>query len=127
MDRVRTSLAGRCAELVYYGDEDGVSTGASGDLRQATYTITNMICRYGMDEKIGMSSIDLEEIKHSPYYTTVISRVNEILQEQLEFTKRIIEANKQAIDNLVVALLEQNSLKQKEIDDILSKSGIVRI
>lgn len=127
LGRVRTSLAGRCAELVYYGDEDGVSTGASGDLRQATYTITNMICRYGMDEKIGMSSIDLEEIKHSPYYTTVISRVNEILQEQLEFTKRIIEANKQAIDNLVVALLEQNSLKQKEIDEILSKSGIVRI
>jgi ATP-dependent Zn protease len=69
----------------------------------------------------------LEEIKHSPYYTTVIGRVNEILQEQLEFTKRIIEANKQAIDNLVVALLEQNSLKQKDIDEILSKSGIVRI
>jgi ATP-dependent Zn protease len=57
----------------------------------------------------------------------IITRVNEILQEQLEITKRIIQANKHAIDNLVTALLEENSLKQKEIDDILSKSGIVRI
>lgn len=127
MDRVRTSLAGRCAEMVYYGDEDGISTGASGDLRSATQTITNMICYYGMDEKIGMSSVDLEQIKRSAYYMQIITRVNEILQEQLVVTKRIIEANKHAIDNLVTALLEQNSLKQKEIDDILTKSNIVRI
>ena len=127
LDRVRTSLAGRCAEMVYYGDEEGLSTGASGDLRHATQTITNMICYYGMDEKIGMSSVDLEQIKRSPYYINIITRVNEILQEQLVITKRIIEANKQAIDNLVVALLDQNSLKQKEIDEILSKSNIQRI
>lgn len=127
LDRVRTSLAGRCAEMVYYGDEDGISTGASGDLRHATQTITNMICYYGMDEKIGMSSIDMEAVKRSPYYMQIITRVNEILQEQLEITKRIIQANKHAIDNLVTALLEENSLKQKEIDDILSRSGIVRI
>ena len=127
LDRVRTSLAGRCAEMVYYGDEDGISTGASGDLRHATQTITNMICYYGMDDKIGMSSIDMDAVKRSPYYMQIITRVNEILQEQLEITKRIIEANKHAMDNLVTALLEENSLKQKEIDDILSKSGVVRI
>ena len=86
-----------------------------------------MICYYGMDEKIGMSSIDMDAVKRSPYYMQIITRVNEILQEQLEITKRIIQANKHAIDNLVTALLEENSLKQKEIDDILSKSGIVRI
>lgn len=127
LDRVRTSLAGRCAEMVYYGDEEGISTGASGDLRHATQTITNMICYYGMDEKIGMSSVDMDAVKRSPYYMQIITRVNEILQEQLQITKRIIEANKHAIDNLVKALLEENSLKQKEIDDILSKSGVVRI
>lgn len=127
LDRVRTSLAGRCAEMVYYGDEEGISTGASGDLRHATQTITNMICYYGMDEKIGMSSVDMDAVKRSPYYMQIITRVNEILQEQLQITKSIIEANKHAIDNLVKALLEENSLKQKEIDDILSKSGVVRI
>lgn len=127
LDRVRTSLAGRCAEMVYYGDEDGISTGASGDLRQATQTITNMICYYGMDEKLGMSSLDVEQIKGSAYYMQIISRVNEILSEQLEVTKRIIQANKHAIDNLVCALMEENSLKQKEIDDILTKSNIVRV
>lgn len=127
LDRVRTSLAGRCAEMAYYGDEEGISTGASGDLRQATQTITNMICYYGMDEKLGMSSVDVDQIKNSTYYMQIISRVNEILNEQLEITKRIIQANKHAIDNLVCALMEENSLKQKEIDDILTKSKVVRI
>ena len=33
---IRTALGGKAAEIVYYGKKDGNSTGASGDLRQAT-------------------------------------------------------------------------------------------
>ena len=31
ISRIRTSLGGRAAEIVYYGEKDGVSTGASGE------------------------------------------------------------------------------------------------
>ncbi len=127
LDRVRTSLAGRCAEMVYYGDQEGISTGASGDLRNATRTITNMICYYGMDEKLGMCSLEVDKLANSPYYMQVITRVNEILKEQLNITKQIISINKHAMDNLVNALMAENSLKEKEIDDILTKSGVKRI
>ena len=34
--RIKTSLGGRAAEIVYYGERDGISTGASGDLASAT-------------------------------------------------------------------------------------------
>ena len=36
LSRIRTSLAGRASEIVHYGTEEGISTGASGDLHSAT-------------------------------------------------------------------------------------------
>ena len=44
------SLGGRIAEELVMED---ISTGASGDIQQATKTARNMIMRYGMSEKLG--------------------------------------------------------------------------
>ena len=48
LNRIRTSLGGRAAEIAYYGEKDGISTGASGDLESATRIARAMICNYGM-------------------------------------------------------------------------------
>ncbi len=117
--RIRTSLAGRAAEMVYYGDE-GISTGASGDLDNATRVATNMICYYGMDEKLGLACIEPD--KAGAYYETVHNRINEILAHELESTIATIEKNKAAIDATVKVLLEQNHLKGNEIDAIFTKT-----
>ena len=34
LNRIRTALGGRAAEIVFYGKEEGLSTGASGDLKR---------------------------------------------------------------------------------------------
>lgn len=117
--RVRTALAGRAAEIVFYGDEDGISTGASGDLETATRIVENMICVYGMDETIGLGSIDRHAIAGSQYDTLVRQRVNEILQREFEETKRLIAEHRDAIERLVKELLLKNHLKGGEIDAIL--------
>ncbi|MDE6201282.1 MAG: AAA family ATPase [Clostridiales bacterium] len=117
---VRTALGGMAAELVYYGDDDGLSTGPSGDLQNATRRVENLICAYGMDEKIGLGAIDGAALMHSPYYATVHARVSEILGEQLDAAKQAIEQNKPAVDELVRVLLENNKLKGEQIDGILS-------
>ena len=44
------SLGGRIAEELVMDD---ISTGASGDIQQATKTARNMIMRYGMSDKLG--------------------------------------------------------------------------
>lgn len=122
LSRVRTALGGRAAEVVYYGDEDGVSTGASGDLHTATAIIENMICSYGMDETVGLGSVDLRSISSAPHYAKIVARVNELLAREFNTVKCAIEQHREAIDELVKVLLEKNALKSNEIEEILKKT-----
>ena len=50
IDNIVYSLGGRVAEQLIMGD---ISTGASGDIRQATRIATAMVTRYGMSDKLG--------------------------------------------------------------------------
>ncbi len=124
LSKIRTSLAGRAAEIVYYGQEDGISTGASGDLHSATRTVEQMICKYGMDEEIGLSYLSNNDTL-SLYYNEIRKRTNEILSAELKNTIKIIADNKAAIDKMVEALLEKNHLKEKEIDDIFKATTCI--
>lgn len=117
--RIRVALAGRAAEVVYYGDKDGISTGASGDLQTATSIAEQMVCSYGMDEKIGLGTVEYSA-HSSPYFSQIRDRVNEILKEEFEKAKAAISENRKAMDKLVDVLLVKNQLKGKEIDEILS-------
>ena len=119
LSRIRTALAGRAAELVYYGEDLGLTTGASGDLQTATRLAEAIIGHYGMDEEMGLSSFDKVP---DGFYPTLRRRTNEILAEELSFAKEIIRTHRSAIDALVDALLEQNHLKGDEIDAILKKN-----
>jgi ATP-dependent Zn protease len=119
LSRIRTSLAGRAAEIAYYGEEDGISTGAGGDLCTATKVAEQMICNYAMDSHVGMSYIDANKIGASGPFR---DRVNAILNDELKNAISLIEKNKAAIDALVNALMERNHLKENEIDAILSSA-----
>ena len=58
LSRIRISMAGRAAEIVYYGREKGLTTGASSDLYHATRVAESVIMSYGMDDEAGMSYVD---------------------------------------------------------------------
>ncbi|MBR3894855.1 MAG: ATP-dependent zinc metalloprotease FtsH [Clostridia bacterium] len=51
LDDIRMSLGGRVAEELIMDD---ISTGASGDIQQATQMARGMVTRYGMSDKLGM-------------------------------------------------------------------------
>lgn len=121
--KIRTSLAGRAAEIVYYGAEDGVSTGASGDLYSATRIAEQMICNYGMDPSVGLSYLDAGAIKDASNQV-VRKKVNLMLEEELGAAIRLISANASAIDAIVEALLEKNHLKENEIDEIFGSTVV---
>ena len=114
--RIRTSLGGRAAEIAYYGEKDGISTGASGDLEQATRLAAAMLCTYGMDETFGLATMDLKEALRDPAFR---SKVNEILSGQMRETVSLIKKNKRRIDRLVDALLKRNKLTGSEIEELL--------
>ena len=116
--RIRTSLGGRASEIAYYGEKDGVSTGASGDLEQATRIAAAMLCSYGMDEEFGLAAMEPGEAMKDPAFR---KRVNEILGAEMRATVQIIQENKPRIDRMVDALMKKNKLTGAEMEELLGE------
>src|SRR5439155_13540361 len=51
LDMIAVTMAGRIAEEIVSGD---ISTGAAGDIQQATQLARAMVCQWGMSDKLGM-------------------------------------------------------------------------
>ena len=116
MQTIRTALGGRAAEIVYYGKENGLSTGASGDLRQASRIAEAMICEYGMDEEIGLYVGRGNEKMDDQNK----EKINLILRTEMERAVGLIAEHKEKIDKLVDLLLKKNKLTAEEIEHCLS-------
>ncbi|MBQ9984839.1 MAG: AAA family ATPase [Oscillospiraceae bacterium] len=124
--RIRTSLGGRAAELVYYGSDDGVSTGASGDLASATSNAMRMICELGMDENLGLAIIDRESARLGSASSDVRKAVNAILDSEMAKAMSIIVENRAAMDKIVEVLLDKNHLTGPEIDEIFKAYAVAQ-
>jgi cell division protease FtsH len=112
--RIRTCLGGRAAETLYYGKDGGLTTGASGDLEQATRLAGEMICRYGMDENFGLQSMP-DQMKSE----RVSEAVGKILRAEMDETVRLLGANREHLDTLTKELLAKNRLYRKDLEAIL--------
>ncbi len=119
LSRIRTSLGGRAAEIVYYGEGDGMSTGAGGDLVNATKIAQNIVCSYGMDDEFGLAVADASLNADGNMSTEIRKAVNGILREQMTEAIRLISENKNKIDALVEQLMEKNHLTSDEIVDAI--------
>ena len=123
LENIRVALAGRAAEIVRFGPEAGVSTGASGDLQSATRNARNMLCVYGMDDDLGMVYIDKETASNGEMAMLIHRKVSGILKEQLAQTVDLLTAERPRMERLVNLLLEKNSLTGEEIDAALKKEN----
>jgi ATP-dependent Zn protease len=122
LSRIRMSLAGRAAEIVYYGERDGISTGASGDLESATRTAQRIVCVYGMDDDFGLSVVDASAAITGALSAEVKTAVNRILNEQMEQAIALIRQNKSKMDALVETLMVKNHLNGEQIKQILTSN-----
>ena len=116
--KIRTSLGGRAAEIVYYGPQDGISTGACGDLASATKMAESLICTYGMNDSIGLGVIAPETIHSGPLAIEIRKSVNKILSEELEKAIALIMENRPTIDIMVKTLIEKTHLDRDEIREV---------
>ena len=116
--KIRTSLGGRAAEIVYYGAENGVSTGATGDLLNATSIARQMVELYGMDDSLGLVSFANPNEMSAETKTAV----NKILANEMNNAIEIIKANKKSVDALSEALINKNHLSGNEISKMLKIS-----
>lgn len=117
LNQVRACLAGRMAEVVRYGQEEGVSTGPSQDIEQAGKLLMKYVCVYGMDEKMGM--VFVQDYNNPP--AEVLHRVHELLTELSSNVLEELERDKSRMQLFVEQLLMRNKLTSYEIDEILKE------
>jgi len=120
---IRTALGGRAAEIVYYGLEAGLTTGAASDLEYATRLARQLICRYGMDDEFGpLAAPELLQFAPavgSPLYVQVSEAARTLLKRELERTVQALTANRSHLDAVAEALIARNRLLRLDLEAIL--------
>jgi cell division protease FtsH len=128
--RLDHAMGGRAAEDLVFGRFD---TGASNDLQQATKIARDMVCSYGMSEKLGPIHLagDNEtvflgrELVQSRTYGpevagTIDQEINRFLQEAYARAKSLLAAHRDGLDRMASALLERESLGEEELKVLLA-------
>lgn len=123
LNRIRTALGGRASEQVFFGEDNGLTTGAGGDLQTATALAKSIVCNYGMDDEIGLAVVQEKELSDGLMAQQVRNAVNDILKNQLEIAKDILTNNRTAIEKIVEELLQRSHLTSKQIDKIFSDNA----
>ncbi len=117
--RIRTALAGRAAEEVFFGKEKSLNTGASGDLRHATDLAWNILCTYGMESQLVVLRKD--DILKSPMASSYVEKINELLNEEMKKTVSTIEGAKDKIQEIADVLVKENRLTGAQFEELMNK------
>ncbi len=121
---VRTALGGRAAELVFYGDEDGLSTGAAGDIETATKRIVSMIFSEGLYPGFGLAAGSCGDDYNYSFILgqpQLLEKVNSVLAEELETTVSYIREHRDKVELIANELIDKEELIQEELKELLNR------
>jgi cell division protease FtsH len=116
--RIVGALGGRAAENLVYGV---VTTGAENDLQQVTRIAHEMVVRWGMSPLVGPLNYanDDNNAFQKPYSEATAKMIDDevkrIADECFEDAGRLLKEHRNKLDDLAKALLEHDSLDEKEI------------
>ena len=114
-------MGGRAAEKVALND---ISTGASNDIEVAMKIARDMVTVYGMSDKIGPMSINLDK---DPYQLQLLGNnledeigkeVRRILEDAYAKAQAILNANRPKLDAIAMVLLEKEKITEDEFNAI---------
>ena len=120
------ALGGRAAELHFVGP-DGITTGAAGDLVQATNVARNMVGNYGMSEEVGLVSADPQAQGGAPseqLQAQIDDATRALIGKQMIRAEEIVRTNAGAVEAVANALLEHSVLSADQVHAIAEAHGI---
>ena len=128
-NKIATYTGGRAAEeLIFHS----CSTGASNDIEQATKLARAMITRYGMSENFDMVALETVNNQYlggdtslacsAETQTEIDRQVVALVKRQHEKAKKILEQNKEKLDELAQFLYEKETITGEEFMNILNQS-----
>ena len=125
-------MGGRAAEELIFNE---VTTGASNDIERATQTARDMVCRYGMSKVLGpvnfsgsRSNLFLgREMGEQRDFSEAFSRqideeVLSLVKSQYERAFKILEGQKDKLEEFATELIAAEVLEDSDLDRILGPS-----
>ncbi len=129
LDTIAVTMAGRIAEQIV---SDDISTGAAGDIQQATSMAKAMVMHYGMSDKLGMvlygeanEYVFLgRDMMRSKEYSEVTAQqidgeIKRIIDDGYNTAKSIIDTYRQQLEIIANALLEYETLEGSQVEEIV--------
>ena len=121
--RITGTLGGRAAEKLVYGM---LTTGAENDLQQVTAIARHMVLRWGMSGRLGPISFVAPQddglppaFQQQPYSEAtaelIDAEVRRIVDDSHRQADELLAANRPRLDALAKALLDAESLNEREI------------
>jgi cell division protease FtsH len=131
LDQLAYSLGGRAAEELIFHDP---STGASNDIEKATALARAMVTQYGMTEAIGAIKLGANsdapfmgrDYGHQRDYSESIAgvvdrEIRKLIENAHQEAFDILVANRKILDEMVLELLDKETLNKEEITKIFKK------
>ncbi|MBB2958432.1 ATP-dependent zinc metalloprotease FtsH [Pseudoclavibacter helvolus] len=128
LDQLSYAMGGRVAEEIVFHDP---TTGASNDIEKATKTARKMVTEYGMTASVG--SVKLGESSAETVYgqqagagrnysesvaETVDREVRLLIEQAHDEAWKVINDNRDILDQLAAELLEKETLDHVRLDEI---------
>ena len=124
-EKLISLLGGRAAEKIALND---ISTGASNDIEVAMKIARDMVTVYGMSDKIGPMSMNLEK---DPYQIQLLGNnledqigkeVKDILEDAYEKAQRLLAIHRDKLDAVALKLLEKEVINEQEFEEIFQNA-----
>lgn len=129
LDDICMTLGGRVAEELVIKD---ISSGAMGDIKQATKFARAMVTEFGMSEKLGLISysddsqpvfLGKDMATHNPYSEEtakmIDDEVRDIISTQLDRARKLLSENRAILDNMARVLIERETIYTDEVEMLL--------
>jgi cell division protease FtsH len=129
LDLIAMTMAGRIAEEIISGD---ISSGAAGDIQQATNMARAMVTQWGMSDRIGMVQYGDDdeyvflgrEMARAKVYSEFTAQeidgeVKRIIDEAYKTAHDIITSHRDKLELIATSLLEYETLDGQQVEEII--------
>ncbi|MGP9634393.1 ATP-dependent zinc metalloprotease FtsH [Halomonas sp. AOP43-A1-21] len=132
LSQICSLFGGRIAEEMTLG-ANGVTTGASNDIKRATELAHNMVAKWGLSDEMGPIMYDEDEshqflggpgqggskLKSGDTTTRLDKEVRKIIDECYEQARQILHDNRDKLDAMTEALMKYETIDAAQLKDIM--------
>jgi cell division protease FtsH len=132
LSQICSLFGGRIAEEMTLGP-NGVTTGASNDIKRATELAHNMVAKWGLSEEMGPIMYDEDEshqflggpgqgggkLKSGETVSKLDKEVRKVIDECYAKAKQILEENRDKLDAMAEALMQYETIDADQLKDIM--------